>query len=93
MTKQLLLAAAAALAPIAFLAAPAAAQTVAITNARLVVGDGGQPVDGGTVVIRDGKVVAAGTGVAVPAGIRVIDAGGKWVSPGIFAGFTRLGIV
>lgn len=74
-------------------AAPATAQTVAITNARLVIGDGGAPIEGGTVVIRDGKVVAAGQGVAVPAGIRVIDAGGKWVSPGIFAGFTRLGIV
>ncbi|MEP9359831.1 amidohydrolase family protein [Sphingomonas sp. KR3-1] len=89
MTKKLLLAATAALA----FAVPAAAQTVAITNAKLVVGDGGQPVDGGTVVIRDGKVVAAGPGVAVPAGVRVIDAGGKWVSPGIFAGFTRMGIV
>ncbi|MGL1166892.1 hypothetical protein ACSTLJ_00050, partial [Vibrio parahaemolyticus] len=72
---------------------PAAAQTVAITNAKLVIGDGDQPVEGGTVVIRDGRVVAAGPGVAVPAGMRVIDAGGKWVSPGIFAGFTRLGIV
>ena len=88
MTKKLLLAATA----LAF-AFPAAAQTVAITNAKLVVGDGGQPVDNGTVVIRDGKVVAAGPGVAVPSGIRVIDAGGKWVSPGIFAGFTRMGIV
>ncbi|RYY29430.1 MAG: amidohydrolase [Sphingomonadales bacterium] len=89
MTRSLLLAAAATLA----FAAPVAAQTVAITNARLVIGDGGQPVDGGTVVIRDGKVVAAGPGVAVPAGVRVIDAAGKWVSPGIFAGFTRMGII
>ncbi|MES2988806.1 MAG: amidohydrolase family protein [Pseudomonadota bacterium] len=88
-TRNLLLAAAASFA----LAAPAAAQTVAITNAKLVIGDGSQPMDGGTVVIRDGRVVAAGPGVAVPAGIRVIDAGGKWVSPGIFAGFTRMGIV
>jgi imidazolonepropionase-like amidohydrolase len=89
MTKKLLLGATAALA----FAFPAAAQTVAITNAKLVIGDGSQPVEGGTVVIRDGRVVAAGPGVAVPAGVRVIDAGGKWVSPGIFAGFTRLGIV
>ncbi|MFZ3484719.1 amidohydrolase family protein [Sphingomonas sp. 3-13AW] len=72
---------------------PACAQTVAITNARLVVGDGAGPVDGGTVVVRDGRVVAAGPGVAVPAGMRTIDAGGKWVTPGIFAGFTRMGIV
>jgi imidazolonepropionase-like amidohydrolase len=75
------------------IAAPAAAQNVAITNAKLVIGDGSAPIDGGTVIIRDGKVVAAGQGVAVPAGMRVIDAGGKYVSPGIFAGFTRMGIV
>jgi imidazolonepropionase-like amidohydrolase len=72
---------------------PAGAQSVAITNAKLVVGDGSAPIEGGTVVIRDGRVVAAGRGVAVPAGITTIDAQGKWVSPGILAGFTRLGIV
>nr|WP_208411821.1 amidohydrolase family protein [Sphingomonas naasensis] len=75
------------------LAVPAAAQTVAITNAKVVIGDGAGPVEGGTVVIRDGRVVAAGAGVAAPAGARVVDAGGRWVTPGIFAGFTRMGIV
>jgi imidazolonepropionase-like amidohydrolase len=74
-------------------ALPAAAQTVAVTNARLVVGDGSAPVEGGTVVVRDGRVVAAGAGVAVPAGIPVVDAGGRWVTPGLFAGFSRVGIV
>jgi hypothetical protein len=87
--KTLLLSASAMLA----FAAPAAAQTVVITNAKLVIGDGSGPFEGGTVVIRDGRVVAAGTGVAAPAGARVIDAGGRWVTPGIFAGFTRMGIV
>ena len=72
---------------------PLGAQTIAITNAKLVVGDGSAPVDGGTVVIAGGRVSAAGRGVAVPAGARVIDAAGKWVSPGLVAGFTRLGIV
>jgi imidazolonepropionase-like amidohydrolase len=28
----------------------------------------------------------------VPAGARTIDASGKWVTPGIFAGFSRLGL-
>lgn len=87
--KALLLTAAAALG----VAAPAAAQTVAVTNAKLVIGDGSAPVEGGTVVVRDGRVVAAGRGVAVPAGVPVVDAGGRWVTPGIFAGFTRMGIV
>ncbi|WP_422057434.1 amidohydrolase family protein [Sphingomonas sp.] len=74
-------------------AVPAAAQTVAVTNARLVIGDGSAPVEGGTVVVRDGRVVAAGAGVAVPAGVPVVDAGGRWVTPGLFAGFSRVGIV
>lgn len=87
--KALLLTAAAALG-VAF---PVAAQTVAVTNAKLVIGDGSAPVEGGTVVVRDGRVVAAGRGVAVPAGVPVVDAGGRWVTPGIFAGFTRMGIV
>ena len=77
----------------AFLAAPAAAQSVAITNARLVIGDGSAPIEGGTVIVRDGRVVAAGKAVAVPAGLATVDAGGRWVTPGIVAGFTRMGIV
>jgi imidazolonepropionase-like amidohydrolase len=88
-SKTLFLAAAACVA----LAAPAMAQDVAITNAKLVIGDGSAPVEGGTVVVRGGKVVAAGRGVAVPTGVAVIDAAGRYVTPGIFAGFTRMGIV
>ena len=52
-------------------AAPAAAQTIAIVNGTLATGDGSGPVQGGTVVIRDGKVVAAGQGVQVPADAQV----------------------
>jgi imidazolonepropionase-like amidohydrolase len=73
-------------------AAPVAAQTVAITNGTLVLGDGSEPIQGGTVVVRDGKIVAAGPGVAVPGGAEVVDANGKWVTPGIVAGFSRLGL-
>lgn len=72
---------------------PANAQDIAITNARLVIGDGSAPVEGGTVVVRGGKVVAAGAGVAVPAGIETVDAGGQYVTPGIVAGFSRVGLV
>lgn len=77
----------------ALLASPALAQTVAITGGKVVIGDGSAPIEGGTVVLRDGKVVAAGSGIAVPAGAQVIDATGKWVTPGLFAGFSRLGLV
>ncbi|MBK6706399.1 MAG: amidohydrolase family protein [Sphingomonadales bacterium] len=79
-------------AAIASLAAPAAAETIAITGGKLVVGDGSAPIEGGTIVVRDGTIVAAGKGVAIPAGARTIDAAGKWVTPGVFAGFSRLGL-
>jgi imidazolonepropionase-like amidohydrolase len=74
-------------------AVPAAAQTLAITGGTIVVGDGSDPVPRGTVVIRNGRVVAAGANVAVPAGAQIVDATGQWVTPGIVGGFTRLGLV
>ena len=86
--KNLLLTAAALIA----IAAPAHAETVAITGGKVIIGDGSAPIEDGTVVIRDGNVVAAGANVSVPAGARTIDASGKWVTPGIFAGFSRLGL-
>lgn len=73
-------------------AAPAFAQTYAITGGTVVIGDGSEPIPNGTVVVRDGRVVAAGAGVSAPAGAEVIDATGKWVAPGIVGGFTRLGL-
>lgn len=71
---------------------PLAAQTVAITNGTVVLGDGSVPIVGGTVVVRNGRIVAAGRSVALPSGVEVIDATGKWVTPGIVAGFSRLGL-
>ena len=73
-------------------AIPATAQTIAITNGIIAKGDGSDPEQGGTVVIRNGRIVAAGVGVAVPANAQVIDAAGKWITPGIVAGFSRLGL-
>jgi len=73
------------------LCAPAGAETIAITGGMVAIGDGSAPASG-TVVMRDGRVVAAGPGVTVPAGARTIDAAGKWVAPGIVAGFTRIGL-
>ncbi|MCJ2183666.1 amidohydrolase family protein [Novosphingobium sp. 1949] len=79
---------------IAALAAPLAvsAQDLAVTNATLAKGDGSEPITGATVVVRGGKVVAAGVGVAVPAGIPTVDGTGKWVTPGLFSALTDLGL-
>jgi len=77
----------------ALLCGTAHADTIAITGGTVAIGDGSQPVPNGIVVIRDGRVVAAGANVAVPAGAQVIDAHGKWVAAGIVAGFSSEGIV
>ena len=75
------------------MAAPAAAQTFAVVGGTVALGDGSQPIPGGTVVVRDGRIVAAGgMQFKLPAGAQVIDARGKWVTPGIVAGFSRLGL-
>ena len=74
-------------------AAPLGAQTVAITGGTVALGDGSEPIPNGTVVIRDGRIIAAGgMRMKLPAGTQVIDATGKWVTPGIVAGFSRLGL-
>jgi imidazolonepropionase-like amidohydrolase len=74
------------------LTAPATAQTLAITGGMVATGDGSTPAQG-TVVIRDGRIVAAGSNVAVPSDAKTVDATGKWVTTGIVAGFSRLGLV
>ena len=75
------------------IAAPASAQTFVITGGTVALGDGSQPIPNGVVVVRDGRVLAAGDiRMKLPAGAQVIDATGKWVTPGIVAGFSRLGL-
>jgi imidazolonepropionase-like amidohydrolase len=71
---------------------PAFAETIAITGGKLIIGDGSEAIDGGTVIIRDGKILAAGAGIKIPEDAQIVDASGKWVTPGIFAGFSRLGL-
>jgi imidazolonepropionase-like amidohydrolase len=61
---------------------PAAGRLVAITNATIMTAANGT-IEKGTIVIRDGKIAAVGADVQVPAGAKVIDGTGKYVTPGI----------
>ncbi len=68
------------------------AESVAITGGR-VVPITGEPIDGGTVLVRDGKIVAVGGAeVAVPDGVRVVDAAGSWVLPGFIEAHGHVGV-
>ena len=55
--------------------AAALAQDVAITNARIVVGNG-TVIDAGTIVVRGGKIVSVSAGAANTRGVKTIDAKG-----------------
>ena len=70
---------------------PLTAQTIAITGGT-VYPVSGPKIANGTVIIRNGKVVAVGANVPVPAGAQRVDATGKWVTPGLVNGFTTLGL-
>lgn len=90
MIRRALLAAAATLAS----ATPAAAEDLVIVNAMLVTGDGSEPIADGVLVVDDNRVTYAGPRAgagAIETG-TVIDASGKWVTPGLVATVTTLGL-
>lgn len=56
--------------------------THAFVNARILP-IAGPAIEKGTLVVRDGKIVAAGAGVAVPAGAETHDMAGRTIMPGL----------
>ena len=77
----------------ALLATSANAATIAITGGTVLTAVGETSIANGTVIIRDGRITAVGAGLAVPAGATVIDATGKFVTPGLITAMSTLGIV
>src|SRR5438552_5502887 len=67
------------------------AGTFAITNARVVTVSGAV-IENGTVVIQDGKIVAVGAAVKIPADAEKIDGKGLSVYPGMIDAGTNLGL-
>ena len=63
--------------------APEPVKLLAIKNATIWTSGSAGKIDGATLVIGDGKIIAVGKDAAIPEGATVIDAAGKHVSPGI----------
>ena len=70
---------------------PLPSRTTIIRNATVLTGVGAT-IQSGSVLLRDGKVVEVGTNVAAPADAVVVDATGKWVTPGIIDTHSHLGV-
>ena len=58
----------------------------AIVGARLVDATGAAPVEDSVVIVRDGRIAAAGSraATAIPQGMSVVDARGKTLLPGLW---------
>src|SRR6202140_3783663 len=65
-------------------------KTVVLKAARLFDGKSNSLVTPGLVIVTDGKISAAGTNAAVPAGAEVIDLGDVTLLPGFIDAHTHL---
>ncbi len=63
---------------------------VLIRHATILTGTGAR-LDNADLLMVDGKVSAVGQALPVPAGTAVIDAKGRWVTPGIIDPHSHLG--
>lgn len=66
--------------PVGSQAQPAGGVT-AYEGARIIVGDGSAPIEGGTIVVQGANILQAGKNVQVPAGATRVNLAGKTVMP------------
>lgn len=69
---------------------PVSAQDLALRGATIHTA-AGDPIPNGTLVVRDGRIAAVGTDVAVPSGMQVIDVTGKTIIPGLMDNHSHIG--
>jgi Amidohydrolase family len=68
------------------------AETLLIRNARVHTADTAGTLDSASVLVSDGLIRQVGPDIAAPAGARVIDAAGRPLTPGFFAGLSQIGL-
>ncbi|HEY2781575.1 MAG TPA: amidohydrolase [Steroidobacteraceae bacterium] len=64
---------------------------VLIQGATVLTGTG-ERLDGTDVLISNGRIQAVGKGLTAPPDARIVDAHGKWVTPGIIDIHSHLGV-
>jgi imidazolonepropionase-like amidohydrolase len=70
---------------------PGGAPTLLLRNATVLVGNG-KRFDNADVLMQDNKIAQVGNNLSVPSGVQVIDATGKWVTPGLIDIHSHLGV-
>lgn len=74
-------------------ASTAIAQDYFISDAKLVTNTSDGIVEQTDVIIKGGKILRVGTDLKAPANAEIIEADGRWVTPGLIAPFSRLGLM
>lgn len=69
------------------------AETVAIVHAKAWTLSTDAPVEDATIVITDGRIASVTAGAPAPAGARIVDAGGRPVTPGLMHAATQIGLI
>ena len=64
---------------------------VLIRNATIMTA-AGQEIQGGSILFKDGRIVSVGTSVQAPSDAVVVDATGKWVTPGVIDTHSHIGV-
>src|SRR5213083_838362 len=64
---------------------------VLIRNATIMTATG-QEIQGGSILFREGRIVAVGTTVQAPSDATVVDGTGKWVTPGVIDTHSHIGV-
>src|SRR5947207_14659792 len=77
--------------PAASAAQSAAHNDVLINNAVVMTVTHGN-IQNGSIYIKDGKIAAVGRNLKAPAGATVIDAGGKYLTPGIIDSHSHIAL-
>ena len=62
---------------------------IAITHGKLLTVANGT-IEDGTLLIDNGKITAIGKDIAIPQGAEILDASGKWVTPGLIDAHTHI---
>ncbi len=62
---------------------------IAITHGKLLTVANGT-IENGTLLIDNGKITAIGKDIAIPQGAEILNASGKWVTPGLIDAHTHI---
>ncbi|WP_312709013.1 amidohydrolase family protein [Stenotrophomonas sp.] len=73
-------------------ALPLQAQDLLIRNATVHTATARGSLTNTDVLVQGGVIRAVGTGLSAPAGVPVVEAGGKPLTPALFGGITDIGI-